>query len=777
MSARWRQVAGVAAFMAVAAQFAAQAAASQTDATEVSATSFAHPPLRYRPAAAVKIGLTPESGIPSQLQTVVDRGFGAMLISPGASPTPGPPTASRDPTIQRVIRAVKNLKPSNTEPDPLPDIGEHDAGSAPPYLSEEYFRRYEAALAFARAHGLTTVLYDELGYPTGGAGGGKIDPKNFRKLLVRTKLTAQPGSTIFAVPKGILMAAVAMNEVTKVRLDLTPRIANGALRWSAPGPHWTVQFFNVVTSEAQGGPEDYYAVVDYFDPQAVQQFIDITYEAYARHVGQYFGNTIAMTFFDDVGIYSADRTWAAGIGDRFAARYQRSPAIYYPALWEDIGTDTAAARVAFFATRADMLADGFPRLVTEWTARHGLEASGHTPGQYEIQPTDMNGDPFKFYRAQPIPMIDVIFVYGFGRDGFKLTTSAADSMDKPIVAAEQFTTCGTPTGYKRAMDSFARGVNYLITCSRSDVGGPTAFAEWAGRISMLLQGGRHVADVAIVYPIASLQAYYRFDASENQEGPVGRFAPASADYLTLGERLTGDLHRDFTFIHPDDLASNHLKISGGRMILDNPRNRQEYSVIILPGGEVISVAAMRKLKAFFDAGGALLATTQLPSRSAEFGRDAEVRTLVAAIFGRGGQPGTIRRNRKGGSALFIEHAEAPVLRDSLARLAPPADISFAGDPSPHSGNGELAYIHKVKDGRQVIFVANSSDEPVNTEMSIRGAFALELWDPFTGKTMPAKDSSVASTGSGERTTAPLSIGPGSSVFVIGEPAPVMRTQP
>jgi hypothetical protein len=39
MSARWRQVAGVAAFMAVAAQFAAQAAASQTDATEVSATS------------------------------------------------------------------------------------------------------------------------------------------------------------------------------------------------------------------------------------------------------------------------------------------------------------------------------------------------------------------------------------------------------------------------------------------------------------------------------------------------------------------------------------------------------------------------------------------------------------------------------------------------------------------------------------------------------------------------------------------------------------------
>jgi hypothetical protein len=42
----------------------------------------------------------------------------------------------------------------------------------------------------------------------------------------------------------------------------------------------------------------------------------------------------------------------------------------------------------------------------------------------------------------------------------------------------------------------------------------------------------------------------------------------------------------------------------------------------------------------------------------------------------------------------------------------------------HSGNGELVYIHKVKEGQPVIFVANSSDEPVNTEISIRGAFAL-----------------------------------------------------
>ncbi|HZZ30424.1 MAG TPA: glycosyl hydrolase, partial [Phenylobacterium sp.] len=557
----------------------AQGPANSAAAAEVSPAWFADPPLKYRPAATVKVGLAPVEEIPGQLQAAVDRGFGALMISPGAA-KPVAPTASRDPTIQRVVRAAKALGRRRGEPDPYPDIGEHGSGPPPAYLGEEYFRRYEAALSFARSKGLTTILYDELDYPSGSAGGGRIDPANYRKLLVRTKVDAPAGGAPFAVPKGTLLAAVAMNEATKARIDLTAQVTDGALRWSAPGPGWTVQFFSLATAEAQGGAEDYYAVTDYLDPKAVEQFIDVTYNAYARHVGRYFGGTVAMTYFDDVGIYSADRTWAAGLDKRFEARTGRKPATWYPALWEDIGPDTAAARVGFFAARADMLANGLPKLVTEWDARHGLKATGHTPGQYEIQPTDMNGDPFKFYQAQPVPMLDVIFTYGFGRDGYKLTTSAAEAQDKPMVVAEQFTTCGTPTGYRRAMDSLVRGVNYLITCTKNEIGPPTAFADWVGRASMLLRGGRRVADIGVIYPIASLQAFYRFDSPDNQEGPLGRYAPKSADYLAIGDRLTGDLHRDFTFLHPDTVASDHLRVGAGRMTLDNAVNRQDFRVLI-----------------------------------------------------------------------------------------------------------------------------------------------------------------------------------------------------
>jgi hypothetical protein len=741
-------------------------------ASELSPAWFADPPLRYRPAATVKVGLSPVEDIPGQLQAVVDAGFGALMISPGAAePKSEPATASRDPTIQRVIRAARALTPAGRVPDPLPDIGEEGSGPAPVYLGEEYFRRYEAALAFAKSKGMTTILYDELGYPTGGAGGGRIDPANYRKLLIRTRLGAAPGPAVFMVPDGVLLAAVAMEAATKARLDLTTQVADGALSWSAPGPGWSVQFFSLKTAGPQGGAQDYHAVADYFDPKAVQEFIDVTYEAYARNVGGYFGDTISLTFFDDVGIYSSDRTWAAGLDERFEARTGRKPAAYYPALWEDIGPETAAARVAFFAARAEALAEGFPELVTRWGERHGLQTSGHSPGQYEIQPTDMNGDPFKFYRAQPVPMIDVIFLYGFGRDGFKLTTSAADAMDKPVVIAEQFTTCGTPTGYRRAMDSLARGVNSLITATTTTVGGPTDFADYVGRASMLLQGGRRVADIGIVYPIASLQAFYRFDAPDNQEGPLGHYAPQSADYLAVGDWLTGDLHRDFTFIHPDDLASEHLKVGHGSLTLDNAVNRQVYRTMILPGGQVIGLAPLQKLKAFWDAGGVVVATTELPSKSAEFGQDVEVRALVQAMFG---QPGEVRRNSAGGASLFIAEPSERALEEALARLAPPADVTFGGDPRPHGGNGALAYIHKVKGGRDIVFVANSTDSAVATTVSLRGALALELWDPHTGATGPAAGARICGSGALVRTEVPLSLDGGRSLFLIGRPEGGLR---
>jgi hypothetical protein len=122
---------------------------------------------------------------------------------------------------------------------------------------------------------------------------------------------------------------------------------------------------------------------------------------------------------------------------------------------------TDAARAAFFDTRAELLADGFPKVVADWGLRNKIDVSGHCPGNYDPQPVDMNGDPFKFYRDIPVPMVDVIFAYPTGRDGFKLVSDGAEYYDKPVVAGEVFNSfapAGKKEGYRRIMELYTRGI-------------------------------------------------------------------------------------------------------------------------------------------------------------------------------------------------------------------------------------------------------------------------------------------------------------------------------
>ena len=53
-------------------------------------------------------------------------------------------------------------------------------------------------------------------------------------------------------------------------------------------------------------------------------------------------------------------------------------------------------------------------------------------------------------------------------------------------------------------------------------------------------------------------------------------------------------------------------------------------------------------------------------------------------------------------------------------------------PQLASDFGKFSYIHKIKDGRDIQYFANSSDEKVETDVLLRGELSLEEWDPHTG---------------------------------------------
>ncbi len=685
-----------------------------------------------------------------------------------------------EPTPENVLRQLRDLQTSG--------FGSFMARSRDDGL-------FELLLDGARDLDLLGMWRDDTGYPSGGAGGQmeKLYPQHLRKTLEKTEYEA--GSLPYwkaFVPAGDLMAAVAMDMKTRERIDLAPFIQDSLLSWEVPpGGDWRVMFFNCV-------PATYWKrdmPVDYLDAEALQRFRELTYDQLTANSARYFNDPIAWVQHDDVGFLARERCWTPLFNEKFKALKGFDPTLYYPALWYDIGPETKAARVAFFDTRSELLAEGYPRMVKEWSDAHGIPNVGQPPGSYKDQPVDILGDSFKFFRHVDIPQTDAIISYGNGLHGFKLSSSAAEWFERPISMMEAYgafheDTLDPDMFYRVAGELFVRGANFIMVhygawntpdkvnmpysimgYSEDIVAELPAYNDYVGRACYLLTGGRRVADIALLYPIDSLQAEFYFDAPE-YEGRLRRgwWTYPEADYLEISGLLTNEVRRDFTFVHPENLATDAYIVSPGNLRHET-EHFQDYKVIVIPGGDVIPVETLKKIGRFYDAGGKVIATTLLPTRSSTFGRDGEVVAEIERIFGRdAARRPTLQTNPKGGQALFIPAPDAGNLSLALDRMAPHPNVAFTGPPRIHSELGYFSYIHKVRDGKDIYFFSNSSDDPVATGVSLRGRLKLQGWDPHSGAiadlpvTYEERDGVVY-------TKAPLGLSAVRSVFWIGERAP------
>lgn len=664
------------------------------------------------------------------------------------------------------------------------------------YLSEEYFNRYRVILETARELDMKVIVYDDDDYPSGMAGGKmeELFPQYTLKRLDKNETEFKgPGIYKTTVPEGVLMSAVAMNTETMERIELGKLIKDGNLEWNAPAGNWKVMFFNMVAD----GNHHRSLLVDFMDTTALRHWINLTYDEYYKRFSEYYGNIIQKTFFDDVGFFRYERAWTGAFNQKFRELNGFDPEPYYPALWYDIGSETEAIRVAFFKTRAELLSEGLPRMVGDWATKHGIKNTGHPPGNYDPQPVDMHGDIFKFYKYSLIPTADILFYYGFGQNGFKLISSAADYFDRPEVASEIYCALRPMDNkmlYRPMMDVLVRGINFFIPCNMCYECSVKEFAksgtenkdrlamvknhnDFTGRASMMLQGGRRVAEIGLLYPIESLQGWFHFDAPykyDDLKGKYGKYISPQTDYQDLSGLLTNDIRRDFTFVHPEYFVDGKYNIENGSVNLNNKENFQEYKTIILSGCNIVSYKVLERLKVFYDCGGKVISTTQLPFKSAEPGHDQKVIDLVKAIFGIdpevANQSGKIQSqsNDNGGESTFIPHPDKENISAFLDKNVPAADVQFLPAPELKSGIGYFSYVHKIKDGKDIYYFANSSDDKIETEVLLRGNLKLEKWNPHTGLIGKGLHAEFIKEDVMEFTKFSLVLEPVSSTFLIGE---------
>ncbi|MFH1265879.1 MAG: glycosyl hydrolase, partial [Planctomycetota bacterium] len=667
-------------------------------------------------------------------------------------------------------------------------------GMTPEFMSPEFLERYQEAVDKAAQLGMKMCLYDEYWFPSGSAGGqlAKQYPEALSKRLDMLAVDIEgPKPLQQPLPPGLFMGAVAMNADTRERVNLAGHVGDGKLTWDVPAGPWKIMLFTCVTDGARG-------LVDYLDPESVRKFVSLTYQKYYQKFPEHFGKTIDSAFFDEPTFHWVEggRAWTGAFNREFEKRRGFDPVPYYPALWFDIGPETAAARNALFGVRAELYAEGFTKTLQDWCREHGIELTGHQDQEEIVNPVGLCGDLIKCFEHQDIPGIDQIFQYGRASKAYKVVSSAAYNYDRRLVMTECYggiKDMPVENLYKEAMDQFAKGINVMVPHAvwydsanvifppelsyKSAVYGPALpdYNKYVARLQRILQHGRHVANVAVLYPIATLQAGYYFGVGTPYTGGV---VPPEADYMDVGEMLALEVRRDYTFLHPEVL-DQRCSVDGPTLRLDNKVNHEEYRVFVLPGSKTIHWSSLRKIKQFYDQGGTVVATTQLPEHSAEFGQDPQVRDAIAAMFGpqkarsdagnseqEGGRQGpqhTVRTNANGGKAYFLPNPTPAGLKAVLDEALPVCDVAFEQDVAVSGGN--LSYIHKVVEGRNVFFFANSSQTSVDCHVRIRGKLRLEQWNPHTGEIDAAESAHLAVAGE-EVTRVRLTLPPVESRFLV-----------
>ena len=117
-------------------------------------------------------------------------------------------------------------------------------------------------------------------------------------------------------------------------------------------------------------------------------------------------------------------------------------------------------------------------------------------------------------------------------------------------------------------------------------------------------------------------------------------------------------------------------------------------------------------------------------------------------------------------AVFLKKPTAQLLQDTLDRMLEVYDVEFEAGKA-------LRYIHKIKDGKHVYFLAHLGNTPLTTQVYLRGTLRPELWDPHTGE-ISKPEYMHQKEGAVDVTNLKISLLPTTSVFITGQEGHTLR---
>ncbi len=185
--------------------------------------------------------------------------------------------------------------------------------------SEQFWDLFSETMRLCKEMDLRVWLYDENGYPSGGAGGIVVrdNPEyEARGLVCLERKVYKTSHVVMSVPHGHekVIAAYAVNgsqydwqEKGEI-IDLSCYLdQDGTLCWNSTIDGTVYYIVSKKLFEGVHAARNYHQIrryVDVLSKDALKHFINVTYLKYKECVGEYFGNTIEAVFTDEPSVMS-----------------------------------------------------------------------------------------------------------------------------------------------------------------------------------------------------------------------------------------------------------------------------------------------------------------------------------------------------------------------------------------------------------------------------------------------------------------------------------------
>ncbi|MCX7044791.1 MAG: glycosyl hydrolase [Candidatus Sumerlaeota bacterium] len=647
--------------------------------------------------------------------------------------------------------------------------------SEPPLFSEAWWDLYSWFLKEAKKNGMAVSLSD---YTLGTAGQGWFideilseNPSIGGAVLDKMIKPCAGGKEFVCALPGDMLSVTAWRLkdgaiVAGSQVDLSGRVSAGEFRWPAPDGQWQVVAVFKKTVPLSMDP---------MNPLSGKKVVEKFFQRFEdRNPGE-GGKGLNFFFSDELQFGVRGNLW----NDIFAAEFKKRknydiiPEL--AALFADIGPRTAKIRLDYSDVLVSLEEENYFRPVFDWHYKRGM-VYGCDHGGRGRDVTEF-GDYFRTQRwmtgpgaDQPHLSADII--------KNKVASSITHLYRRPRTWLEGYYGSGWGTTSEQVINAtfrnFVMGQN-LLTFHGLYYTTHGGWWEWAPpcnhfrmpywklmgdfmryseRLSYLMSQGVHRCDVAIVYPVAPVEAQMGGkEAVEAAFGVARQIFPNGIDLDFM----------DFESLARARIKDKELQVAG-----------EAYRVLVLPAMKALRFSTLQKALEFYRGGGGVIAIGALPQASERAGsNDAELDAMVKEIFGstaREAGAAAANKVQRNGAGGWSGWAQTPQQVEEMIRDAFIVDFEFfpasaADDPKSKKTAGPQI-LHRKVGPRDVYMILGA---PKDSVCSFRASGKVELWDPWTGKTKPLYH--FARTKEGTRVWMPLeAIEPQLIVFSPGESA-------